>query len=202
MNIKFGGVGGAFAIAAIMIGLCPPWASAASATYYACVTNSTGAIEIVTSTTTCQTGQTKIHWYEVGPPGIYFSGTNLGTLTTTPTSILQPAPQISQQGSYMITANISIDGDSTGAYVVDTCYVQVGSTTFVPSVTSPQPGGSQYENLTATGAITLTKSQVPSDVSLICSTNYGSSQVIPSASISIMQVGSLQIGTAVKIPNR
>jgi len=38
-------------------------------TYYACVTNSTGAIKIVSATTTCPTGTHKIHWNQQGPQG-------------------------------------------------------------------------------------------------------------------------------------
>jgi len=38
-------------------------------TYYACVNNSTGAIRIVTSGTTCHSNEHKIHWNQVGPQG-------------------------------------------------------------------------------------------------------------------------------------
>jgi len=41
----------------------------ATVTYYACVNNSTGAITIVSATTTCQSGFHKIHWNQVGPQG-------------------------------------------------------------------------------------------------------------------------------------
>src|SRR5437588_12900327 len=37
--------------------------------YYACVNNTTGAIQIVSSTTTCPTGTHKIHWNQQGPVG-------------------------------------------------------------------------------------------------------------------------------------
>lgn len=107
-----------------------PMASAQNAVYYACVTNSTGDIVIVPKTTVCQAGQTRIHWNQTGPSGIYYSGTNLGTLTTTPTSILQPAPQITDPGSYMLLGNVSIEGSQDGGYEVDTCYLQAGSTQF------------------------------------------------------------------------
>jgi hypothetical protein len=43
-------------------------AQAANVTYYACV-SSTGAITIVSATTTCAAGFTKIHWNETGPAG-------------------------------------------------------------------------------------------------------------------------------------
>ena len=38
--------------------------------YHACVTNTTGAIKIVSATATCGTGQHKITWNNVGPPGV------------------------------------------------------------------------------------------------------------------------------------
>lgn len=44
-------------------------AGAATVTYYACVNNSTGAPTIVTATTTCKSGHSKISWNEVGPTG-------------------------------------------------------------------------------------------------------------------------------------
>ena len=44
-------------------------AQASTVTYYACVNNTTGAIKIVSSTTTCATGNHKIQWNQVGPVG-------------------------------------------------------------------------------------------------------------------------------------
>src|SRR5437667_12323000 len=41
----------------------------ATVIYYACVTNTTSAIKIVSSTTTCPTGTHKIHWNQQGPIG-------------------------------------------------------------------------------------------------------------------------------------
>ena len=38
-------------------------------TYYACVNNSSGAIDIVSATHVCEAGQHKISWNETGPPG-------------------------------------------------------------------------------------------------------------------------------------
>jgi hypothetical protein len=43
--------------------------AAAQTTIYACVTNSTGAVQIVGATTTCATGTHKIQWNEAGPAG-------------------------------------------------------------------------------------------------------------------------------------
>jgi hypothetical protein len=44
-------------------------AQASTVTYYACVNNTTGAIKIVSSTTTCATGTHKIQWNQIGPVG-------------------------------------------------------------------------------------------------------------------------------------
>jgi|HubBroStandDraft_6_1064221.scaffolds.fasta_scaffold01998_8 hypothetical protein len=44
-------------------------AQAATVTYYACVNNSTGAVKIVSSTTTCASGTHKIQWNQAGPAG-------------------------------------------------------------------------------------------------------------------------------------
>jgi hypothetical protein len=38
-------------------------------TYYGCVNNTTGAIRIVNSSTTCHSNEHKIHWNQVGPQG-------------------------------------------------------------------------------------------------------------------------------------
>jgi Collagen triple helix repeat (20 copies) len=38
-------------------------------TFYGCVNNSTGAIRIVTKSTTCKSSEHKIHWDQVGPQG-------------------------------------------------------------------------------------------------------------------------------------
>jgi hypothetical protein len=124
---------------------------------------------------------------------IWYGGSNLGTLTTTPTSIIQPAPQITQAGSYMFIGNVSVQ-ETTGGYPPFTCFVQVGSTNLLPSTTTVQPPTSM--NLTATGAVTLSSSEVPATVSLQCS--YQSSGPITlnvtQASLSIIPVGTLQTG--------
>lgn len=124
--------------------------------------------------------------------GIWFSGSNLGTLTNTPTSIIQPAPQITQAGSYMLLGNASLQ-ETTGGYPQVTCFIQVGSTNLLESNTTIQPP--TWMNLTTTGAITLSSTQVPATVTLQCS-YVGSFLTInvTQASISIMSVGSLQTG--------
>jgi hypothetical protein len=177
----------------------------ATVIYYACVTNSNGDIVIVSQNTSCPTGQTKIHWNQIGPKGpqgpqgppgtagsgIWYGGSNLGNLTTTPTSIIQPSPQITVAGSYMVIANVSLQ-EILGGYPTVTCFVEVGSTNLLPSITTVQ--SSTAMNLTTTGAITLTTADVPALVSLLCSYNNNGAVSVPHASLSIIQVGTLQTG--------
>jgi hypothetical protein len=53
---------------AVLLSFCAA-AKAATVTYYACVNNSTGAITIVNSTTTCASGSHNIKWNQEGPAG-------------------------------------------------------------------------------------------------------------------------------------
>lgn len=129
-----------------------------------------------------------------GPAGtagsaVWYGSSNVVALTTTPSSIIQPAPQLTQAGSYMFLANLTLQ--ETQSYATVTCFVQVGSTDLLPSIT--QTPGVQFENMTATGAITLTSANVPTTASLVCSETGGTANVTQ-ASVSIIQVGTLQIG--------
>jgi hypothetical protein len=45
-------------------------AHAATLTYWACVNDSTGAIDVVSATATCKTGSHKIQWNQTGPRGV------------------------------------------------------------------------------------------------------------------------------------
>ena len=64
-------VGLAAASIALTAGAIPAVAAATSTpvVYYACVTNTTGAIKVVSATATCSTSQHKISWDSQGPPG-------------------------------------------------------------------------------------------------------------------------------------
>jgi uncharacterized Zn-binding protein involved in type VI secretion len=122
---------------------------------------------------------------------IWYGGSNLGSLTTTPTSIIQPAPQITQAGSYMFIGNLSVQ-ETSGGYPKVTCVVEVGSTDLLPSITGVE--ASQQGNVTATGAITLTSNQVPVTASLMCNDNGNGTAEVTQASLSIIPVGTLQTG--------
>jgi hypothetical protein len=59
------------AIAGLALGFgAPESARAATVTYYACVNDSTGAIEIVTATKACKTGSHRIQWNQTGRQGV------------------------------------------------------------------------------------------------------------------------------------
>jgi hypothetical protein len=148
---------------------------------------------LVFESTGCQSGNAQEQPQTTSTPtnsGIWFSGSNLGTLNTTPTPIIQPAPQITQAGSYMFFGNVSI-ANVTGVQPTATCFIQVGSTNLLQSVAGAL-GTLGPANLSATGAATLASSAVPATVSLICSANNDSNLTVTQASISILSVGTLQ----------
>lgn len=177
------------ALMVLLLSLCALKANAT--TYYACVTTGSGDIVIVPAATACKTGQTKIHWNQVGGGAVWYGGSNLGTLSQTPASIIQPAPRLTQAGSYLFVANVSIQ-ETTGGYPKVTCFVRVGSTDLLPSITGVE--ASQQGNVTATGAITLTTGEVPAAAALVCSSTNGGTAEVTQASVSIIQVGTLRIG--------
>ena len=216
-----------------MTALCAV-AQAANVTYYACV-SSAGAITIVSATTTCAAGFTKIHWNETGPAGprgatgpkgatgaagpkgttgatgpqgpegpqgpagtagsgIWNSSSNVVTVTEAPSSVFQT--QVTQAGSYIFSGNISLQYTNYGNVA---CFMEVGSNDFLQSTTSGG-GGPNYGNLTVTGAATLTEADVPANVSIFCNyfaNNSAGDVTVTEAALSIIQVGTLQTGSAV-----
>jgi hypothetical protein len=151
------------------------------------------------NTTSCQSGMAQglpQRGPQQSPPatnsGIWYGGSNLGTLTATPTSVIQPAPQLTQAGSYMFVGNVSLQ-ETTGGYPQVSCFIEVGGRNLLQSNTRVQP--STWMNLTTTGAITLTSTQVPATASLQCSHQGGAQTIyVTQASLSIFSVGSLQTG--------
>ena len=149
-------------------------------------------------TTSCQSGMAQglPQGSQHSPPatnsGIWYGGSNLGTLTATPKSVIQPAPQLTEAGSYMFVGNVSLQ-ETTGGYPQVSCFIEVGGTNLLTSHTRVQP--STWMNLTTTGAITLTNTQVPATASLQCSHQGGTQTInVTQASLSIFSVGSLQTG--------
>lgn len=146
--------------------------------------------------TSCQSGTAQTQQPDQAPSaptniGVWFSANNIGILSTLPASLLQPAPQLSQGGSYMLSGNVSLQATG-GGYPTVTCLIQIGTTNFPASITSPQPN--LAETVTATGAVTLAATQVPATVSLVCSSNIGGQVSVTQAALSIIQVGTLQTG--------
>jgi hypothetical protein len=56
-------------LAALVLSFGALNATAATVTYYACVSKSTGAVRIVSKTTVCKSTENKIMWNEIGPVG-------------------------------------------------------------------------------------------------------------------------------------
>ncbi len=171
---------------ALVGGAIPAIAAATSSTvtYYACVTNSTGAIKIVGKTTGCKSGSHKISWNNTGPRGatgargpagvtkgyIDFSGgadlTN-DALTTVGTLNL-PA------GNYMINAKVegelgssnhgddvvSCDMDDSNGNTLDT-----NGVTLIPGLDS-----ASGESMTLLGATSLAASGY---VQIVCANGTG-----------------------------
>jgi hypothetical protein len=123
-------------------------AQAATVTYYACVSNSSGAIEIVGATTTCKTGFRKIQWNQRGPQGapgpsgpagptgaqgLPAKTTGLFIQNTTPASVnesgivyLQSAP-VASGGVYFVNASALVTVSAYDGYGV-ACSIITSST--------------------------------------------------------------------------
>src|ERR1700689_2186922 len=71
--------------------------AAAQTVIFACVNNTTGAVQIVGSTTTCATGSHKIQWNQAGPAGP--TGPKGATGATGPTGAKGAAGAIGPKGA-------------------------------------------------------------------------------------------------------
>lgn len=126
--------------------------------------------------------------------GIWNSSSNVVTVTEAPSSVFQT--QVTQAGSYIFSGNVSLQYTNYGNVA---CFMEVGSTDFLQSATSGG-GGYNYGNLTVTGAATLTEADVPATLSVLCNyfaNNSAGDITVTQASLSIIQVGTLQTGSAV-----
>jgi hypothetical protein len=108
--------------AAVLAGAAiPALAGGKTMTFFACVTNKTGALKIVSKSAACRTGQHKISWNSSGPQGpagvvagyhAVAHGGTISTSTTTVTSLALPA------GNFIVNASVYLDissseGDTT-----------------------------------------------------------------------------------------
>lgn len=92
----------------------------------------------------------------------------------------------------MFIGNLSVQ-ETSGGYPEVECYVQVRSTTLLPSITGVDAG--QQGNVTATGALKLSSTNVPATASSMRSNaSKNGTAVVTSVSISIFSVGTLQMG--------
>jgi hypothetical protein len=122
-------------------------AKAATVTYYACVNNSTGAITIVSSSSTCSSGFHKIQWNQEGPAGP--TGPKGATGATGPQGPAGPQGPVGPEGPpgggnsgiIDLTANLPF-----GSGVAPSAFpgVQLLQTTAPPNGTASNPTPSDY----------------------------------------------------------
>jgi len=196
-------------------------ANAATVTYYGCVTNSTGAIRIVSSTTTCKTTEHKIQWNDPGPTGpkgatgaagpkgatgpqgpqgtpgtasgVFSVNNNLSVkITATPTSVIQA--QITEPGSYIFFANVYLTG---GDFDIFNCGIFNANSSglLISSGTAvAQNAGVQDTPITVSGAVAnIPTSDLPFTASLNCNIAGNSSgQTITAVGATL---SAIQVGT-------
>jgi hypothetical protein len=192
-------------------------AEAAITTYYACVTNATGALHLVSSTATCKATEHKIQWNDPGPrgpagpqgpqgppgaaSGVFAVSNSLSiTVTDQPTSILQA--QISQPGSYLFSANANLVNGDFDIMACSIVNLNSSGTATSSGTTDAQFSGVQYLNVAVSAAVgSLQASDIPYTVELSCQiTGNASGNTIQAtgATLSVIQVGTLQIDTPEK----
>src|SRR5215469_14195211 len=181
----------ALAVAVLVGAAIPAMAGSKAVTYYACVTNRTGAVKIVAKTARCRLGQHKISWNKTGPqgpPGVvtgYHSITHGGSTSTssiTVEALLLPA------GSFIVNASVDLavvsnEGESTN---VADCRLLDGSGTAIDTAaaTVVLDGLTGAATLTMTGATTT-----GGKIQVSCTS--GSADNVVAASITAIPVHSL-----------
>ncbi|MFZ0805031.1 MAG: hypothetical protein WAN03_02560 [Candidatus Sulfotelmatobacter sp.] len=181
----------------------------AATTYYACVTNATGAIRLVSSTATCKATEHKIQWNDPGPrgpagpqgppgtaSGVFAVNNSLSiTVTDQPTSIMQA--QISQPGSYLFFATANLVNGDFDIMACSIVNVNSSGTATSSGTTDGQFSGVQYLNVAVSAAVaSLQASDIPYTVELSCQivgNASGNTIQATGASLSAIQVGTLQI---------
>src|SRR3984957_18591883 len=104
---------------------------AAQSVIYACVNNTTGAVQIVGSTTTCATGSHKIQWNQTGPAGP--AGPKGATGAIGPKGATGPAGPTGPQGPQGIPGKGTVPANLTalsGKLSTNGGVAYTGSTTF------------------------------------------------------------------------
>jgi hypothetical protein len=144
-------------------------AGVAATTYYACVNNTTGAVRIVTSTTTCNPTEHRIAWNQAGPQGPAGAqgptglqgppGTLVGysslldygifpELSRAPGVLVAETAPVATTGTYYITASafLSVDPNDGVAWCYDT-------TPFTGYIRSTGGGTAYYSQASITDAL-------------------------------------------------
>ena len=213
-------------------------ANAATVTYYGCVTTSTGAIRIVSSTTTCTTTEHKIQWNDPGPQGlagpkgapgatgprgatgatgpqgpagpqgpqgnpgtasgVFSVNNNLSlTITASPATVIQA--QITEPGSYMFFANAYLQ-DTGGTYDIMNCEIANADSSGLAissGVAIAQFLTAYLGPMAVSGAVAnVQTSDLPFTANLNCNiagTSSGGTVVAVGATLSAIQVGTLQV---------
>ena len=177
-------IGGAAATAALVAAAIPAIAAATTSTvtFYACVTNSTGAIKIVGKNTVCGTGKHKISWNNIGPrgpqgPAGVVNGyiDNSGTAFLSNTSLTAVGTLPLPAGKFLITAKVdAVLGSSNNGDDVVSCDLgdTNGNTLDTTGVTLiPALDNSAGYGMTLLGATSLTAS---GHVQVVCANGTGS----------------------------
>jgi hypothetical protein len=176
-------IAGALAAAALAAGAIPAIAAATTSTvtFFACVTNSTGAIKIVGKATTCGTGQHKISWNNAGPRGPqgpagvtngFIDNSSGASLTNTGLTTVGTLPL--QAGKFLITAKVDalLPSPNHGNDVVSCDLTDSNGSTLDTTGVTLLPGlsNSAGYGMTMLGDTTLTAS---GHVQVLCANGTG-----------------------------
>jgi hypothetical protein len=176
-------IAGALAAAALAAAAIPAIAAATTSTvtFFACVTNSTGAIKIVGKATACGTGQHKISWNNTGPRGPQgpagvvngFIDNSSGASLTNGLTTVGTLPL--RAGKFLITAKVDalLGSPNNGNDVVSCDLVDSNGNTLDTTGVTLIPGlsNSAGYGMTLLGATTLTAS---GHVQVLCANGTGS----------------------------
>ncbi len=177
----------------------PPAASASeivppATTFYGCVNNSTGAIRIVQSFTSCKSTEHKIHWNQVGPKGPQGPRGPQGPKGATGPQGPQGPPGISV--GYSATAgpgsDIPINSFLPGNLILQTDTIATSGSYFIsgsvlPAVATGDEYIFCYDTLASSGIASQYGGQ------------YASGQTINYAQVSVSDVLSISAGDAVQL---
>jgi hypothetical protein len=196
---------GAAAAVALIAAAVPAIATATTSTvtYFACVTNSTGAIRLVGKATNCGTGKHKISWNNAGPQGSRGQRGPAGVVTgfidtSDATQQLNGIPDTVATlplpaGKYLVTAKADASlGTTDSSPDTVSCNLIDSNDNFLDStIASLNPG----QNFTATEALTLlgaTQLTTRGKVLLQCEDetgNAGSVDSVVITAVPVMKIG-------------